>query len=614
MLKNTNIICISSIDWDSVWQGHQEIMSALANNGNKVLFIENTGARTPSIRDFSRLKKRVRNWFKGIRGIRREMDNLYIFSPILLPFPYSRIAGFINRRLILPILEKWMKVTDFSDPVIWVFLPTPMSLDIIDNITNKSVVYYCIDNFSVSSSSAKKIVRSENKLIKRVDLVFVTSAALYKRCVKYNSNVHLFPFGVNFKEFERARLGAKQPPRELNGMKKPVVGYIGGVHKWIDLGLIKDIAAGNPDSSFVFIGPLYIDASSLHNIKNIHFLGGKPHDEIPDYVKNFDVAIIPYLDTEYTRNVYPTKLNEYLAMGKPVVSTALPELIKFNMEYPGSVYIGNDYQAFEKCVRTAVEKDSPALRNKRIEIARTNSWDMRIEKMCRLIESDIDRKKSGMEARWRQDLLSLYRVARRKMIKAVVAVGLLYLLLFKTAFVWFAAGPLEISDQPQRVDAIVVFGGGVGETGRADSSSIERARYAAELYSQGFAGKIIFSSGYIHTYNDADSMRLIALSMGVKKSDTELEQNASSTYENVVFSKELLDKEKIRSVLLVSSPYNMRRAALVFKKYGGGVKVFYTPVPHSAFYSRATGVRMEHISAIMHEYLGIVYYWFKGYI
>ena len=104
MLKNKNIICISSIDWDFIWQGHQEIMATFAKNGNRVLFIENTGVRTPRIKDIPRVKSRIKNWFKGVKGIRQEMENLYIFSPLVIPFPYLRVARFINRRLILYIL------------------------------------------------------------------------------------------------------------------------------------------------------------------------------------------------------------------------------------------------------------------------------------------------------------------------------------------------------------------------------------------------------------------------------------------------------------------------------------------------------------------------------
>ena len=116
MLKNEDIICISSIDWDFIWQGHQEVMSVFAKNGNRVLFIENTGVRSPGIRDISRLSKRFRDYFKGVKGIRKESENLYIYSPIVLPFPYSRFARWVNKYILLSVIRRWMKAMRFSDP------------------------------------------------------------------------------------------------------------------------------------------------------------------------------------------------------------------------------------------------------------------------------------------------------------------------------------------------------------------------------------------------------------------------------------------------------------------------------------------------------------------
>ena len=191
---------------------------------------------------------------------------------------------------------------------------------------------------------------------------------------------------------------------------------------------------------------------------------------------------------------------------------------------------------------------------------------------------------------------------------------MLYIVFFKTSFVWFLASPLEISESPQKTDAIVAFGGGVGETGSPGKSTIERARYAAQLYREGYAGKIIFSSGYTYTYNDAENMRLFAISMGVPSRDIALEQKANSTYENVTFLKDMLSAHKWNSILLISSPYNMRRASFVFNKHNKKVKVVYVPVKQSQFYDRINGNRLEQIKAIMHEYLGIIYYWIKGYI
>lgn len=614
MIKGQNIICISSIDWDFIWQGHQEIVSTLAKNGNRVLFVENTGVRTPGIRDIPRIKKRVKNWLKGVKGVRREAENLYIFSPLVLPFPYSRFARWINRHLILSVLEKWMRIMSFSDPIVWTFLPTPLSVDIINNLIKKLLIYYCIDDFSVSSATVKKIKAPEERLLKIADLVFVTSKTLHNHCAKYNNKVYTFPFAVDFNEFESVRLSDNYATEELGNIEKPIIGYVGGIHKWIDQKLVRASVERHPEYSFVFVGPLQTDVTLLSGFKNVHFLGNKDHEKLPFFIKEFDVCIIPYSLTDYTKSVYPTKLNEYLAMSKAVVSTNLPEVAAFNKEYGDIVYVSGDEESFGKYIEKSLSEDSPDLMNRRIAAARENNWENRIEGMSSLIEKEIEGKMLDRETKWKENLLVFYRSARRRVMRLGAICLLLLFVLFKTPFIWLLASPLKISEVPRRADAIVVFGGGVGETGSPGKSTIERARYAAELYQAGFANKVVFSSGYAYTYSDAENMRLIALSTGVQAKDITLEGRAASTYENVVFTKEILDSNKWNSILLVSSPYNMRRASLVFNKWGDDIKVFYTPVSKCQFYNRVQGVRLEQIRAIMHEYLGIAYYLFKGYI
>lgn len=614
MIKNENIICISTIDWDFIWQGHQEIMSTLAKHGNRVIFIENTGVRSPGISDFPRLRKRIKDYFKGVKGIRKEMDNLYVFSPVILPFPYLRLARWINKRLILSILKKWMSVVDFSDPIVWTFLPTPLSLELIKELTNKLTIYYCIDNFRVSSAQACKIEKSERKLLNIADLVFVTSNELYKYCLNYSGKVHLFPFAVSYEKFEKARLSKAQPLNELKNIKKPIIGYVGGIHKWIDQGLIKNLALKYKDFSFVFIGPIQTDISLLSGIENIYFLGKKEHSQLPFFINNFDTCIIPYLAASYTKNVYPTKLNEYLAMGKSIVSTNLPEIEAFNEKHAGIVYVADNYEEFSACLDKAIFEDRQDLRIKRIEAAKQNSWSNTIENMSILINAEIERKKLETECTWKEKLIKFYKKTRNNTFVFITACLLAYIILFKTPFVWFLAEPLKISQPLQKANVIVVFGGGVGETGNPGKSTIERARYASELYRKGLADKIIFSSGYAYKYNDAENMRLIALSMGVRDQDIFLEKKSGRAYENVIFSKEILDKNGWGSILLVSSPYNMLRVSLVFNKVGNKIKIICAPVKECQFYDRDIGISLEQGRAILHEYLGIVYYWWKGWI
>lgn len=625
MFKNENIICISSIDWDFIWQGHQEIMSAFARNGNRVLFIENTGVRVPGFKDILRLKDRLKNYFKGIKGIRKEMENLYIFSPLVLPLPYSRIARFINRRLLFPVLEKWTKIMGFNDPIIWTFLPTPLSLDIIDNLKNKLVIYYCIDSFSASSISAGKIKRHEIRLLKKADAVYVTSKSLYNYCSDYNDKVHIFPFAVNFEEFEKVRLSKDVPGREeLAGIKRPIIGYVGGIHRWLDLGLIEEAAQKYPDYSFVFIGPIQTDTSLLSGLKNIYFLGKKEHNSIPQLIKNFDLCIIPYLITDYTKNVYPTKLNEYLAMGKPVVSTELPEISDFNRNNNNVVMAGKTHRDFMDCIERAISNsNNEALFERRIDVARKNSWDVRIEEMSGIINKTLE-SKANMPLDWKESLLKQYRTAQRRFRKMVFALTVTYFLIFYTPLIWFLARPLKISQVPKNSDCIVVFAGGVGESGKAGQGYEERIQYAVELYKKGYARNLIFSSGFTYVFKEPLVMKALAVSLGVPDEAIILEDKSGNTYENVKFTREILIQKKWDEILLVSSPYHMRRLSLVFNKMAKEIDVSYVPIPKSLFYSREIKnfpgkkvlkqINIQQIKGILHEYLGILYYWSKRWI
>jgi len=613
MLKNENIICISSIDWDFIWQQHQAIMSRLAKNGNRVLFIENTGVRPPKISDVPRIKKRFINWLKSARGFRKEVENLYIYSPLILPFPYWRVARWINGYLLTRALNRWIKTLGFYDPILWTFLPTPIVLDLAKAIPHKSFVYYCTDNFAATSSSAKKITGYEEKILKIADVVFVMSRNTAQNFLAFNEQVICVPMGVDTDRFLNAGAVLSRPS-EIEHVKTSIIGYVGGVRDSIDQELVVFLAEQLSDFTFVFVGPAQTDIMHMKKYKNIIFTGQKSHNELARYIKYFDACIIPYKKDDYTDNISPAKLNEYLIMGKPVISTRLEEIDSFNKENGGILYIADSYQGFSNSIKEAIKDDNEALKNKRVEIAMDNSWDKKIEAMSEIIEASINDKETRKDLNWQKRLLGMYKDVRNKGLKLIFGLSLAWLVIFHSPLIWFLASPLKISKAPEKADVIVVFGGGVGEAGSPGKSTIERARYAVRLYKDGYSNRIIFSSGYAYIYNDAENMRLFAMSMGVPERDIILEEKANSAYENVVFSKKILDENKWHSILLISSPYNMRRAALVFSKCAKDIKVIYAPVEKAQFYDRTAGVKFEQIKAIMHEYLGIIYYLVKGYI
>lgn len=622
MLKSQNIICISSIDWDFVWQGHQEIMSTFAMNGNKVLFIENTGVRMPTLMDASRVKKRLFAWLKSVKGFRKELDNLYVYSPVILPFPFSRIARWINKQLLVSALRRWIKATEFRDPIVWTFLPTGTALDIISSIDYKLLIYYCIADFYELVDNPRKVKKTEDDLIRRCDLIFTQGKALESKCRRLNSNVHIFPFGVNMEAF-KSHMPTKALPEDIKSIKKPIIGYIGGLHRHMDFKLIAYLASTYPEWSIVLIGPIQSDASSIKGIPNVFLLGQKDFFSLFGYTAQFDIGIIPYELNAYTRTVLPTKLNEYHAVGIPVVSTNLPEVCKFNSENDNLVFIASTHKEFGDNISTALSTNNEMLRSRRKALAAKNNWPYRISKMSSLIENRI-KEKSGNPVDWQLKLLHLYKTARKKSTAVTLALLFFHFLIFYTPLIWLAAEPLRIAQKPQKADCIIVLAGGVGESGMAGQGYEERVKFAVELYKSGYAINLIFSSGYKYVFEEPLLMKTLAVSLGVPEEAISLEDKAVNTFENINFASEIIEKRNWNSAILVSSPYHMRRASLVFNKIAKNIRVSYVPIPDSLYYYHPDRdkygkkiwkrVTYQQIQGIFHEYLGILYYLWKEWI
>jgi len=608
-----DVVCISSIDWDFIWQSHQEVMSRLAAEGHRVLFVENTGVRTPSFRDLSRLRQRIRNWWRGTKGFREERPNLFVYSPLLLPGPYLWLSRWINRFVLVRALQRWMRATGFYRPIVWTFLPTPLARDLVAALDPQLTIYYCVDDLASSSPAARKIAPSEQRMFAEADLVFVTSERLRRRAAQYTDRVHLFPSGVNLEQFEDARHGAAEPPADVRALRRPVIGYVGGLHQWVDQDLLAAVAAGMPDATFALVGPEQTDLAKLRRCPNVQMLGTRPHDELPGYVKAFDVGIVPYRLTEYTANVYPAKVNEYLAMGIPVVATELPEIQRFNAMYGDVVDVANDPQGFSRAIRSALEDSSPPEVARRIAVAHENSWHARVAGMRRLIDEAIERR-AATDRRWDETLLSVYRRGRARALQLAMAVAAVYLIAFHTNLIWWVASPLKLSAPPAKADAIVVFAGGVGESGKAGGGAQERLRQAIDLYKAGYAPYLVFSSGFVYSFREAESMRAVAIDQGVPESVIVLEERATNTYQNVRFVDAILRDHKWRRILLVSSPYHMRRALLVWRKQAPEIEVVPAPVAQSQFYDHVRGATFEQVRGIVQEYVAIFAYWRRGWL
>ncbi|MFQ6111774.1 MAG: glycosyltransferase, partial [Nitrospinota bacterium] len=323
MLKGRDIVCISSIDWDANWQGNQELMSIYARNGNSILYIENTGLRAPRLLryDAQRVAHRLKHLFqRGLKGLRREGENITIYTPLFFPWARGGMGRRINRLLWRKGLEE-AKGTLRQDPILITWLPTPAALDLISALEGKGsvVVYYNLIDFHELSGGDEVIQRSERELLERADLVFAWTDKLCCYFRGFTRNVYRTYPSVNLNLFN-PEAKFRRPP-DLEGLEGPILGYTGALHKHLDVELLSRIAKARPRWQLVLVGPVATDVDPLRRHSNVHLIDNQPHERIPSFLAAFDICLIPYRVWRLTETVDPIKLKEYLAMGKPVVST-----------------------------------------------------------------------------------------------------------------------------------------------------------------------------------------------------------------------------------------------------------------------------------------------------
>lgn len=392
MLDGRGVICMSTIDWGFSWQPNQEIMYRLAEAGTPVLFVETTAARALRLSDWRRLRDRLRSAL-GARSGQRTHTNVTVYSPLVLPFPHSPLAHAVNTRIVFRVIDRWRRRLPSEDVVLWAFLASPMTLAVIEHVRPAAVVYQCMSDMTASRPFLR-IAQAELALMSRADLVFANSLRLLEHTRRHAVRAHLFRAGVDAEAFERAARVSRMPS-ELADLPRPIVGYVGSIHTWMDLILLNEVATALPSWQFLMLGPILRDIGRLRERQNVRWLGQRPHHELPAYIKHFDVGIIPYVLDSYTESAYPGKLNEYLALGIPVVATPLPELVAFNEESGGVILLAGTPASFTQALIDVVEGRSAARAEDYRRVAQANSWDAQVRAMCALIAERINTRIVG---------------------------------------------------------------------------------------------------------------------------------------------------------------------------------------------------------------------------
>lgn len=380
-----DIIYFSFTSWDDTPQRTHHIARYLSCD-NRVLFVNPAAL---SILGYLRNQitgNRKRNLLAKLARINNGLYVLY--GPPLLHFSdYYSAINFFNHWVIESVVRKYLDLLHFHDYVLWITLP--LQIPVVGKFGETAIVYDCMDNypaFYLKGSKQERLMKNlEIQLETKADVIFCTSSTLYNRIQQRNPSTVLMPNAVSDEFINYAPF-----IDENNDMPKvsgPILGFIGTIYDWVDLNLLVDIAIQRPNWTILMVGPIHTRLPQTKFIPNLLFLGSKPYKTVPQYVSRFDVCLIPFKINEITVDVNPVKLYEYFAFGKPVVSSALPEVEK----YKNLCYIACSADDFINQIELALEEkkrpDCNKLINTRKEIASDNTWEKRVQNIVSVLRN-----------------------------------------------------------------------------------------------------------------------------------------------------------------------------------------------------------------------------------
>lgn len=377
--ENLDIICFSLSRWDAEISSPAVSLAKEFSKRHRVFFIEHPY----SIKDFFKELKLPVAYTDGNVNVVR--------PPLVLPINflpegrlYAHLSG-INESILLKTLRNVIK-THGIQAFVFINFFDPFYLRTLPNdIKPRQYIYQCMDDLAEVPYTRKHGTRLEEALIRNCDVVLCTSKKLTEMRSALSPHVYFHPNGVDFELFHRAFTNELLRPAEIPADGRKIVGLMGSIEYRTDFMLLRKAAEHHADKLFVLVGPVYGSEhhdAGLDKLPNVLFTGARHITELPRYLQYFDCCLIPYKKNTLTASIYPLKVNEYLAAGKPVVATAFSEDI---MSFRESAWIAQTEEAFINNIDQAIATDNAEKRHHRISVAASNSWEKRVEDFWEIV-------------------------------------------------------------------------------------------------------------------------------------------------------------------------------------------------------------------------------------
>lgn len=381
------IIVHCHLHWNWVWQRPQQFLSRLAKR-HRVLFVEgpqiSDRVATPSFTTQSLLEYPNITLLQTTMPAARWSDGAWIDAQ--------------RRKMLQEALNTTLK-NKFDDAVQWFY--DPMAVTAFAGKMNEiAVVYDCMDELSQFKGAPPQLIERERDLLAKADVVFAGGRKMQESKSRFNANCHFYGCGVDIAHFGQARSTNTPLPADVAHLTdKPILGYFGVVDERMDLKLLAKLAAA-ADWNIVMVGPVCkIDPKDLPKNSNIHWMGGRDYSQLPAYTKAFDVCLMPFALNEATEYINPTKALEYMATAKPIVSSAVPDVVS---NFAEVVHIAQSHREFIAMCKDEAAQPNSARIAKGLEMAHSNTWDAIVTQLEKHID-DVLQTRSQTTATDSQD-------------------------------------------------------------------------------------------------------------------------------------------------------------------------------------------------------------------